>query len=266
MTHGAHPTGPSAEDLAPWFHNLHLPDGSQTRPDHPLGDFPRYKWEQVAEHIPADLAGKRCLDIGCNAGFYSFELAKRGAEVVGIDINDHYLRQARWAAARMELSERVTFRKRHVYDFARGATDNFDIVIFMGVLYHLRYPMLALDTIRHLDPELMVFQTLMTADRAVAGDAAGDVHFEDRETLDQPGWPRMAFIENSLNRDPTNWWVPNHAAILGMMRATGFRVVARPGDEIYICRPMAIRTGHWLADEFDAATGRADKSDEVGEP
>lgn len=189
-----------------------------------------------------------------------------GAEVVGIDINDHYLRQARWAAARFGLSDRVTFLNRHVYDYARGEAEQFDIILFMGVLYHLRYPMLALDTIRLLAPEVMVFQTLMTADREVAENAAGDVHFEDRETLDQPGWPRMAFIETSLNQDPTNWWVPNHAAILGMMRATGFRVVERPGDEIYICRPMALRTGHWMPDEFDAATGRRRKTDRAGEP
>lgn len=257
MTHGANPTGLTAADLAPWFHNLHLPDGSQTRPDHPLGDFPAFKWAQIADAIPPDLSGWRCLDIGCNAGFYTLELARRGAEVTGIDINDHYLRQARWAAAQWGLTDRVRFENRHVYDYARRPHDHFDLVLFMGVLYHLRYPMLALDAIRALGPRLMVFQTLTTPDRAVDARAMDDIGFQERETLEQPGWPRLAFVENSLNADPSNWWVPNHAAILGMLRATAFRVVERPGDEIYVCRPMEIHSGFWLPGEFRAATGRA---------
>src|SRR3712207_5340586 len=85
------------ERLGPWFHNLHLPDGTQTAPDHWLGDFPSFKWQQLAPHLPQDLTGWSCLDIGCNAGFYTFELAKRGATVLGIDVDERYLRQARWA-------------------------------------------------------------------------------------------------------------------------------------------------------------------------
>src|SRR5690348_12631725 len=69
--------------LGPWFHNLHLPDGSETAPHHRLGNFPAFKWAEIAPHIPSDLTGWRVLDIGCNAGFYSFELAKRGAHVTG---------------------------------------------------------------------------------------------------------------------------------------------------------------------------------------
>src|SRR5690606_1041782 len=102
--------------------------------------------------------GKRVLDIGCNAGFYSFELAKRGAHVLGIDVNDHYLRQARWAADVLGLAGQVAFRRTTVYEAADlGA---FDLVLFMGVFYHLRYPMLALDCLARLRPQCMVFQTL----------------------------------------------------------------------------------------------------------
>lgn len=264
MTHGAKPTGPTVEDLAPWFHNLHLPDGRQTRPDHPFGDFPAWKWAEIAPHLPADLTGARCLDIGCNAGFYSFELARRGATVVGIDINDHFLRQARWAAGQMGLEDRVTFENRAVYDYARRPREHFDIILFMGVFYHLRYPMLALDALRRLDPALMVFQTLTTPDPAVDPRAMDDIGFQEREILDRPGWPRMAFIENALNADPTNWWVPNHAAVVGMLRAAAFRVTARPGAETYLCRPMAIHSGFWQPEEFRAATGAADEP--PGEP
>jgi hypothetical protein len=88
------------EALGPWFHNLHLPGGVQTAPHHFIGgDFPRFKWLEIAPHIPQDLRGWRVLDVGCNAGFYSFELARRGASVLAIDVEDLYLTQARWAAA-----------------------------------------------------------------------------------------------------------------------------------------------------------------------
>src|SRR5688500_9756004 len=92
--------------LAPWFHNLHLPDGSETAPDHPLGDFPMRKWREIERHIPTDLVGWRALDVGCNAGFYSFELARRGARVTAVDSNNHYLAQARWAAREFELDRK----------------------------------------------------------------------------------------------------------------------------------------------------------------
>src|SRR5918999_1831455 len=82
------------ERLGPWFHNLHLPDGTQTAPDHFLGDFPAFKWRQLAACLPEDLSEWTALDIGCHAGFYSFELARRGAQVTGIDVDPHYLAQA----------------------------------------------------------------------------------------------------------------------------------------------------------------------------
>src|SRR3982751_1779343 len=117
--------------LAPWFHNLHLPGGVQTLPDHFLGgDFPNFKWQQIRPFLPEDLHGWRVLDVGCNAGFYSFELARRGASVLGIDVDAHYLAQARWAAGQFGLDGSVEFRQASVYDAARSA-DRFDLVLFM---------------------------------------------------------------------------------------------------------------------------------------
>src|SRR5205814_9375964 len=132
--------------LGPWFHNLHLPDGTQTAPDHFLGDFPSFKWRELAPHLPDDLRGWTALDIGCNAGFYTFELARRGAHVTGLEVDDHYLTQARWAVERFGVSDRVELRRGSVYDLA-GTSERWDLVLFMGVLYHLRYPLLALDAV-----------------------------------------------------------------------------------------------------------------------
>jgi tRNA (mo5U34)-methyltransferase len=150
---------PEIAALGPWFHNLHLPDGRQTAPDHPLGDFPRFKWRQIAPHLPDYLTGWSALDIGCNAGYYSFELATRGARVTGVDVDERYLRQARWAAARLGLEERVEFRRSTVYDLAR-TNERWDLVLFMGVLYHLRHPLLALDVVGRRFRRLLVLQTL----------------------------------------------------------------------------------------------------------
>lgn len=230
--------------LAPWFHNLHLPDGAQTAPEHPLGDFPAVKWRQIAPYIEADLAGWKVLDVGCNAGFYSFELARRGAAVTALDIDPHYLEQARWAAHEYGLQDRIEFRQGSVYELA-GARRKFDLVWFLGVLYHLRHPLLALDILRELTRRQMVLQTLtMPGEEDLA--IPGSVGLFERQWLNRPGWPRMAFIEHSLEGDPTNWWAPNHACVEAMVRAAGFEVRARPGHEIYVCEP----------DEREPAVGR----------
>ncbi|NWG46451.1 MAG: TIGR04290 family methyltransferase [Alphaproteobacteria bacterium] len=221
-------------DLGPWFHNLHLPDGRKTAPDHRFGDFPACKWAELAPHLPASLTGLRALDIGCNAGFYSFELARAGAEVVGIDHDPHYLAQARWAGTQFGLPG-VSFRQQQVYDLAR-TTERFHLVLFMGVFYHLRYPLLALDILARLEPEWLVFQTLTADVGEGGGEPRPPFDFEERERLTERDWPFMAFIEGTFAGDPTNWWAPNHAAVCAMLRSSGFEIVARPGHEIYVCR------------------------------
>ena len=96
------------ERLGPWFHNLNL-CGVRTAPDHFLGDYPALKWRQFAGAVPEDLSGRTVLDIGCNAGFYALEMKRRGAErVVGIDSDETYLAQARFAAHLLERLSMTT--------------------------------------------------------------------------------------------------------------------------------------------------------------
>jgi tRNA (mo5U34)-methyltransferase len=221
--------------FAPWFHNLHLPDGRQTAPDHPLGDFPAFKWEQIAGHLPDDLSGVSALDIGCNAGFYSFALAARGAHVTAIDHDPHYLRQAEWARAEFGLGEeQVRLVQMGVYDLARSS-EAFDLVLFLGVLYHLRYPLLALDIVAQRARGMLVVQTL-TMPGGDAVTAPADLSLGERGRMLEPAWPKMAFIEHSLEGDPTNWWAPNQACVEAMLRSSGFDPVCSPGHEIVIAR------------------------------
>jgi tRNA (mo5U34)-methyltransferase len=254
----AQDTREAVRALGPWFHNLVLPDGTQTAPDHPLGpDFPGRKWRDLAPHLPEDLGGWTALDVGCNAGYYSFELARRGARVTAVDVDERYLEQARWAAAQYGLDDRVTFRRAQVYDLAREAAA-YDLVLFMGVFYHLRYPTLALDVLAQRTRRLMVFQTLTMPGDAVR-DTPLDLGIDDRDAMLEPGWPAMAFIEHRLANDPTNWWAPNHACVLAMLRASGLRVTGRPHHEVYLCEPDPARPADvstWNAAELLAATGR----------
>jgi tRNA (mo5U34)-methyltransferase len=242
--------------LGPWFHNLHLPDGTETAPDHFLGDFPRYKWQRLSPHLPASLEGWSALDIGCNAGYYTFELARRGARVTGIDVDPRYLRQARWAAKEFCLQDAVEFHEMQVYDLA-SEDGKFDLVLFMGVFYHLRYPLLGLDLVARRTGRMMVFQTMRMPGMEVYTDTL-DHDIEERDALRNPGWPAMAFIEHRFANDPTNWWVPNHSGIEAMLRSSGMAVQAHLGHEIYLCEPAPAGTAapYDFTSELRSATGR----------
>lgn len=241
--------------LGPWFQNLHLPGGLKTAPEHFLGDFPSFKWNAIQSHLPANLKGWRVLDIGCNAGFYCFKLAARGAQVLGIDREPLYLAQAEWAREQFRFENQVEFKQMQLYDLLR-MDQTFDLVIFMGLFYHLRYPVLGLDIVAQKVGRLMVFQTLTMPGEDVRRDTSG-LGIEQRDGLLDPGWPKMAFFEHEFAADRTNWWAPNHACVEAMLRTSGLRVVSRPAHEVYLCEPDAKHPGcaaSWNAEEFLAAT------------
>jgi tRNA (mo5U34)-methyltransferase len=220
-------------ELGPWFHNLHLPDGRQTAPDHPLGDFPAFKWRQIEACLPAELSGARALDIGCNAGYYSFQLAARGAEVLALDLDEHYLQQGRWASQHLDPEGLVEFRQGSIYDLV-DVEGTFEVVLFMGVLYHLRYPLLALDVVAEKVGGALVLQTLTMPGDESPG-TPDDIEIGERERLLAPNWPRAAFIEHCLAGDPTNWWAADQGCVEAMARSAGLRIVEQPAHEIWIC-------------------------------
>ncbi len=223
--------------LGPWFQNMCL-DGEWTAPGHFLGDYPAVKFAGFAHALP-DVTGLSVLDIGCNAGFYSFEMKRRGAaRVVGIDSEPLYTAQARFAAQVLGLD--VDIRDMGVFDVARLG-ERFDLVIFMGVLYHLRHPLLALDLIHeHVAKDMLLFQSLTRGvDRADPVDP--DYDFFAPSPFDREDWPRLNFVEHRYSGDDSNWWIPNRAGVEAMLRSSGFRIEARPEAEVYLARREAKR-------------------------
>ncbi len=233
-----------AESLGPWFHNLNL-RGVHTAPDHFLGDFPAVKWRSFANDIPADLTGKTVLDIGCNGGFYAMEMKRRGADrVLGIDFDEDYLNQARFAAEVEGLS--IEFLRMSVYDVGALA-ERFDIVFFIGVLYHLRHPLLALDLVHeHVTRDLLVFQSMQRGSNAVT-EVKPDYEFREQDHFDDPGYPKLHFIEHDYAHDCTNWWAPNRACSAAMLRSAGYEIVSHPEEEMFICRHVRREPGEYGA-------------------
>jgi tRNA (mo5U34)-methyltransferase len=233
------------EELGEWFHNFEL-HGVRTAPQHFLGDFPNIKWKHLANVIPQDLTGATVLDIGCNGGFYSIQMKRRGAErVLGIDVDDRYLNQARFAAEQLDLD--IEFEKRSVYEVADLA-GQFDYVFFMGVFYHLRYPLYALDNIVKKVGKQLIFQTMIRGSET-ARSFEEDYHFWNKEIFREPDFPQMYFIENKYAGDQTNWWIPNGSACEAMLRSSGLEIEAHPEVETWVCSPQRVqRDGRYILD------------------
>lgn len=233
--------------LGDWFHNLDL-HGVRTAPNHFLGDFPNVKWRHIAHTLPQDLRGASVLDIGCNGGFYSIHMKRRGADrVLGIDVCERYLNQARFAAQTLQLD--IEFEQRSVYD-VEGIAGQFDYVFFMGLFYHLRYPLFALDKVikkLHIHGRL-VFQTMLRGSPSVK-QWEKNYHFWNTEIFFDPDYPAMYFVEDSYAEDQTNWWIPNRAAAEAMLRSSGLEIVEHPEPETWICVPRsAVRNGSYVLD------------------
>lgn len=181
-----------------WWHSIDLGNGVVTPGAIPLAELQaNFSYLQ----LPTDLSGKRVLDIGCWDGFYSFECERRGAEVVSIDC----WHPEGFFLAHEALQSRVQFHEMSVYDLSRDRFGSFDIVLFLGVLYHVRHPLLALERVCEMSHDIAVIETHVI-------DNARDAHF-----------PALEFYEfDELGGAYDNWFGPNTEALLAMIRAAGF--------------------------------------------
>lgn len=207
-----------------WWHSFELPDGSVLEGVCSLDGLKR----RLAQFpIPYDLSGKRVLDIGAWDGFFSFEMEKRGAEVVAIDCWDN----ERFRLMRSMLNSRVDYRIYDMYELTPATVGKFDIVIFFGVLYHLKHPLLALERICALTKELACVDTFVSHD-------------------DSP-IPRMEFYENAeLGGQTDNWVGPNVPCLMAFCRTAGFAKVEFRGRLEHSACVACYR--HWEPVELDA--------------
>jgi tRNA (mo5U34)-methyltransferase len=185
-----------------WYHSFELPDGTFIEGVNPLttlrerfGRFP----------IPADLRGKRVLDIGAWDGWFSFEAERRGASVVAIDC----VEVPNFLEIRDRLRSRVDYRVLDFYDLPAAGLGQFDYVFFTGVLYHLKHPLLALEIVCALATDAAIVESFV-----IDGD-------EWRDHADE--MPYMEFYEtDELGDQFDNWIGPTVGCLRAMSRAAGF--------------------------------------------
>jgi tRNA (mo5U34)-methyltransferase len=218
--------------LGPWYHNVVFAPGMMSNPSN--ADYPASRWRLLDSVISKDLRGKSVLDIGCNSGFFSLEMKKRGADrVVGIDIMPHLLAQSRFASHWFHLP--LELYECGAYD-VRSLGWNFDVIVFIGVLYHLKHPLYALEQIASICKDTMYFQSVV---RGPGGDieSKDDYPVNEVAVFDQPAWPKLYFIEKKFNGDESNWWFATRSCLKAMLRTAGFRTVEdTPNPEIFVCR------------------------------
>jgi tRNA (mo5U34)-methyltransferase len=205
-----------------WWHEIELWPGIVT----PGDDSNRSKLPILdGLGLQADMRGLRALDIGCSDGYFSFEMERRGAAVVAIDfVPETY---TGFAVARRVLGSSAEYRMDNVYNLAPETYGSFDIVLFMGVLYHLRKPLAALDAIRSvMKPGAKLFVGTMMIDEYVL---LPDGTVTTLEALNPilkrvPLW--QAYPGDSLNGDFTNCFAPNHRALVAALEEAQLKVEA----------------------------------------
>jgi tRNA (mo5U34)-methyltransferase len=182
-----------------WYHSLELPDGNVIEGVVPLE---RLKWRIAQFPIAQDLRGKRVLDIGAWDGWFSFEMERRGAEVVAVDSTA----QTRFPAARQLMGSKVEHVVEDICRLTPERVGYFDIVLFFGVLYHVKHPLLALERVCELCREDAYVESYVT-------DTGGDTS----------AVPVMEFYETTeLRGQFDNWIGPNTSCLLALCRAAGF--------------------------------------------
>jgi tRNA (mo5U34)-methyltransferase len=181
-----------------WWHSIDLGAGRVTPGVHPLAEL-QENYARLA--LPEDLSNRRLLDIGCWDGFYSFEAERHGAQVVSVDC----WRPENFFKAKAALESRAEFHELSVYEVTQARLGSFDYVLFLGVLYHLRHPLLALEQVCEVTREFAVIES----------------HVIDN--LYQAERPVMEFYEfDELGGQYDNWWGPNVECMAQMARAAGF--------------------------------------------
>jgi tRNA (mo5U34)-methyltransferase len=225
--------------LGPWFHCIDLGGGLQTKTESAIGEpveHPRPTWEKVRAALPEDFNGLSVLDVGCNAGFYAVELKRRGAgRVLGVDSQRNLVRQA--VFVRDVLGLDIEYRRLSVYDLDPRALGQFDVTLALGLVYHCKHLVLALEKLFAVTRGLLVLETAIYPPERSPGSFTYEVGGL------QPLLHPLAYVENPGEAKEAiyNWFLPGVEALTALLRNVGFDEVevfpATQDDRaIFACR------------------------------
>jgi tRNA (mo5U34)-methyltransferase len=220
-----------------WYQHFQFPNGLRTGSGNEPGYDAEARWKFIEPYVPSDLTGKTVLDLGGNAGFFSIQMKLKGAKKCTlVDPFLEFLKQAKFAAGQFGVKLNLVNDDAHTY--CLQTEERFDYVIFLGLFYHLKYPGLVLDRLAEMTKERIFIQS----------DVVGNIpknHLEKSHyvapnedvSLEDPLFPKLSFVENLYNSDPTNWWLPNFTALAAMVRSAGLKILSRPHPHVIIAEP-----------------------------
>ena len=226
------------ERLRPWFHCIDLGSGLQTKTESAAGepiDHPQGTWQAIRQCLPEDLTGKSVLDVGCNAGFYAIEAKRRGAaRVLGIDAQRIHMRQAFFVRRVLELD--IDFRRMSVYDLTPHTVGQFDITLALGLIYHCKHLVQALENLCRVTKDLLIIETAIYPPEKVVEPFTHPIAGPGRLIHS------FAYIENPPDaQEPIfNWFLPSVDGLISLLRNVGIQDVevysVQSGRAVFICR------------------------------
>src|SRR5437762_3669982 len=229
------------ERLQPWFHRIDLGGGLYTKTESVMGepvDHPAKPWATIGKCLPQDLSGKAVLDVGCNAGFYASEANRRGAQsLLGVDAQRQHVRQA--VFVRKVLGLDIAYRRMNVYELTRRRIGEFDITLALGLVYHLKHLVLALENLYEVTRDLLVIET------AIMPPEHTPESFTHQLGRTKMHLYPLTYIENPADakEQVANWFLPSVEALTALLRNTGFDetevIEVKEERGVVVCRKTA---------------------------
>ena len=254
--------------LEPWFHRIDLGHGIFTKTESVMGepvDHPSESWEVIRKCLPDDLSNKSVLDVGCNGGFYCVEAKRRGARrVMGVDGQRQHVRQALFV--RKVLGLDLEFRRFSVYDLNPETVGHFDITLALGLVYHLKHLVFALERLYDVTNELLIVETAI-----IPPEQTPESFVQPLGELKQTLHP-IFYAQNppEVKEQVFNWFLPSPAALQALLENTGFeevKIFSVVRDRaVLVCRKGAARIASAVADYVATLAFADDKPPTVCRP
>lgn len=234
------------ERLAPWFHKIELGEGLTTKTKSSAGedaDHPLRYWKIIERCLPEDISGRSVLDVGCNAGFYAIETKRRGAaRVLGVDAQRHHIQQAKFVRRALGLD--IEYRRISVYDLDPRVIGYFDLTLALGLIYHCKHPVLALEKLYLVTRELLILETEIFPAEKEGSRLRSFLQGAGRER--QKLHP-LVYLENERDaKEPVfNWFYPSAGCMEALLRSVGFEEVllfdrTPQGRAVFLCRKRSL--------------------------